>query len=102
MYVLNIWHNVNNYAEWKSVFDTDPLGREASGARRVVIERPLDDESMVVGHLEFESLDEAESFAGRLQELWSGSAASMVSNAGYTITEILDQQQLGEAGRRAA
>jgi hypothetical protein len=103
MYVLNYWHSVNDYAEWKQIFDSDPLGREASGVRRVSIERPVDDESTVIGELEFDSLGEAETFAGRLQEVWSGTASRTVSNAGFRITEVLEQQFYGsESGRRAA
>ena len=49
MYVLNYWHTVSDYAEWKKIFDSDPLGREASGVRRVSIERPVDDEHTVIG-----------------------------------------------------
>ena len=70
MYVLNYWHTVNDYGEWKKIFDSDPLGREASGVRRLSIERPMDDESTVIGELEFDTLGEAETFAGRLQEVW--------------------------------
>jgi hypothetical protein len=103
MYVLNYWHTVSDYAEWKKIFDSDPLGREASGVRRVSIERPVDDEHTVIGELEFDSLGEAETFAGRLSEIWKGSASSTVSDAGYRITEVLAQQQFGrESGRRAA
>ena len=103
MHVLNFWHTVGDYAEWKKVFDTDPLGREASGVRRYSIERPVDDESTVVGELEFDSLREAETFAGRLQELWKGPGGRLVSNAGYRITEVLEQKHFGsESGRRAA
>ena len=103
MYVLNYWHSVSDYAEWKKVFDSDPLGREASGIRRFSIERPTDDEHMVIGHLEFDSLGEAETFAGRLQEVWNGLGSRVVSNAGLNITEVLEQQQFGsESGRRAA
>ena len=103
MHILNYWHTVSDYAEWKKVFDSDPLGREVSGVRRVTIERPVDDEHMVIGHLEFDSLGEAEIFAGRLQEVWKGLAGGVVSNEGHTITEVLVQQDLrGEAARRAA
>ena len=42
MYVLNFWHTVTDYGEWKKIFDTDPLGRQASGVRRVTIERPVE------------------------------------------------------------
>jgi hypothetical protein len=103
MYILNFWHTVSDYAEWKKVFDSDPLGREASGVRRHSIERLVGDEHMVIGHLEFDSLGEAETFAGRLQEVWKGLGGKVVSDQGFTITEALEQKQLGgESARRAA
>jgi len=103
MYVLNIWHTVADYAEWKKVFDSDPLGREASGVCRYSIERPVDDEHTVVGELEFDSLAEAETFADRLEETWKGPGSRVVSNAGYRITEVLEQKHfVRESGRRAA
>jgi len=103
MYVLNYWHTVGDYAGWKKVFDTDPLGREASGVRRYSIERPLDDEHTVIGELEFDSLDEAETFAGRLQHVWDSLGSEVVSYPGYRITEVVEQRQFGsESGRRAA
>ncbi len=103
MYILNYWHTVQDYGEWKKIFDSDPLGREASGVRRVSIERPLDDEHMVIGELEFDSLGEAETFAGRLQEVWKGPASSVVSNAGYRLTEVLVNQEFhGGTARKVA
>ena len=93
MYVLNYWHTVNDYGEWKKIFDSDPLGREASGVRRLSIERPVDDEHTVIGELEFDSLGEAETFAGCLQAVWSGPASATVSNAGVRITEVLVQEE---------
>ncbi len=103
MYILNYWHSVADYGEWKKVFDRDPLGREASGVRRYVIEHPVGEEHMVIGHLEFDSLAEAETFSGRLQEVWDGLGGQVVSNTGQNITEVLEQRQFGsEAGRRAA
>ena len=103
MYVLNFWHTVGDYAEWKKVFHTDPLGREASGVRRYSIERPMDDEHTVIGELEFDNLGEAETFAGRLQEVWKGLGSQVVSNTGHRITEVLEQRLFGSAaGRRAA
>jgi hypothetical protein len=103
MYVLNFWHTVSDYAEWKKMYDRDPLGREVSGVRRVSIERPMDDEHTVIGELEFDSLGEAETFAGRLQEVWKGPAGSVVSKAGLRITEVLEQQEFrAETGRKVA
>jgi hypothetical protein len=103
MYVLNYWHTIGDYAEWKKLFDSDPLGRESSGVRRYSIERPLDDEHTVIGELDFDTRGEAETFAGRLQGLWGGPASQTVSNAGYRITEVMEQQHFGDvSGRRAA
>jgi hypothetical protein len=103
MYVLNFWHTTQSYAEWKKVFDTDPLGRAASGVRRLTIERPAGDEHTVVGHLEFDSLGEAETFAGRLKEVWKGIGSPVVSNAGLNISEILEKQELSsESARKVA
>jgi hypothetical protein len=103
MYVLNYWHAVPDYAEWKKVFDSDPLGREASGVRRLSIERPIDDEHQVIGELEFDSLGEAETFAGRLQEVWKKVGDSVVSGAGYRITEVLVQHEFrSEKARKVA
>ncbi len=103
MYVLNYWHTVSDYGEWKRMFDSDPLGREASGVRRISIERPMDDKSTVVGELEFDSLGEAETFAGRLREVWQGPESSVVSNTGIRITEVLAQQEFRrETARKVA
>ena len=103
MFVLNYWHTVPDYGEWKKVFDRDPLEREASGIRRFTIERPVGDEHRVIGHLEFDGLGEAETFAGRLQEVWKGLGGSVVSNAGSRITEVVVQQEFrGETARKVA
>ena len=103
MYVVNFWHTVADYTEWKKAFDSDPLGREASGVRRYSIERPVDDELTVIGELEFDSLREAETFAGRLQDLWKGTGSQVVSNAGSRITEVVEEKRFGsESGQQAA
>ena len=103
MYVLNFWHTVPDYAEWKRVFDSDPLDREGSGVRRYTLTRPTDDERTVIGALEFDSLGEAETFAGRLREVWKGLGSEVVADAQLRFTEVLERKQfLSEADRRAA
>jgi len=103
MYVLNYWHTVPDYAEWKRVFDTDPLDREGSGIRRYTITRPVDDEHTVIGELEFDSRGEADAFAGRLREVWNGLGSKVVADAGLRITEVLERKQFrSEAERKAA
>ena len=103
MHVLNFWHTVPDYAEWKRVFDSDPLDREGSGVRRYTLTRPTDDERTVIGALEFDSLGEAETFAGRLREVWKGLGSEVVADAQLRFTEVLERKQfLSEADRRAA
>jgi hypothetical protein len=103
MYVLNFWHTVPDYTEWKRVFDSDPLDREGSGVRRYTLTRPTDDERTVIGELEFDSLGEAETFAGRLREVWKGLGSEVVADAQLRFTEVLERKQFSsEAGRRAA
>jgi hypothetical protein len=103
MYLLNYWHTVPDYAEWKKVFDTDPLDREGSGIRRYTITRPVDDEHTVIGELEFDSLGDAETFAGRLRKVWESLGSKVVADAGLRITEVLERKQfVSETARRAA
>lgn len=103
MYVLNIWHTVSDYSEWKKTFDADPLGREASGVRRYSIERPVGADHQVIGELEFDTLGEAEAFAARLEALWKGDGSALVTGTGHRITEVVEQRLLGgSSARRAA
>ena len=100
MYVLNLWHNVSDYTEWKKLFDADPLGRERSGVRGYKVMRPTDDEHLVIGELEFDSLREAETFAGRLRELWSGIDESTMTNADLRILEVAESKEFLIQARR--
>ena len=80
-----------------------PPGAEASRRAPVSIERPVDDQHTVIGELEFDTLGEAQTFAGRLQEVWDGLGSSVVANAGLRITEVVVQQEFrGETARKAA
>jgi len=103
MYVLSLWQTVPDYAEWKRLFDSDPLGRERSGVRRYTITRPIDDERTVIGALAFDRLEEAEAFAARLREMWAGPGSALVADAGLRISEVVEEKAIGrEAERRAA
>ena len=57
----------------------------------------------MVGELEFDTLGEAQTFAGRLQEVWNGLGSGVVTNAGQRITEVVVQQEFrGETARKVA
>jgi hypothetical protein len=103
MYVLNFWHTVPDYAAWKRVFDGDPLDRAGSGVRHYTIAQPVDDERTIIGELEFATLDEVYTFAGRLRELWASLGSDVLADAQMRITKVLEAKRLsGEAERRAA
>jgi hypothetical protein len=72
MIVLRIEHPVPDYERWKSTFNADPLGREASGVRHHRVLRSSDDATHVSVDLEFDTQDEAEALLARLRELWEG------------------------------
>ena len=75
----------------------------ASGVRRYTLTRPVDAQQTVVGELEFDGLSEAETFAGRLREVWKGLGSNVIADAGLRITEVLERKQfVSETARRAA
>ncbi len=61
-----LMHYNHDYDEWKSMFDSDPVGREPGGVKRHSISRGVDDPKDIFVRLEFASVEEAKSFRDRL------------------------------------
>ncbi|GAA3672324.1 hypothetical protein GCM10023081_08340 [Arthrobacter ginkgonis] len=71
MFTLQIGYTVRDYAEFKKVFDSDPAGRAASGARSVRVFRDTDDQNNVAVLLDFDTKDAATVFLERLRsQVW--------------------------------
>ena len=71
MFTLQISYPVRDYEELKKVFDTDPAGRAASGARSVRVFRDTDDQNSVAVLLDFDTKDAATAFLERLRsQVW--------------------------------
>jgi hypothetical protein len=70
MPILKIEHAVRDYEAWKRAFDNDPVGRAAGGVRRYRVLRAADDPNYVIIELEFDHAHEAETFHGKLRDLW--------------------------------
>jgi hypothetical protein len=68
---LVVTHAVRDFDEWKQMFDSDPLGREASGVRQHRILRGTSDPNDVTIELDFDSAGEADSLRERLEEMWT-------------------------------
>ena len=68
---------VADYAAWKQVFDTDPVGREAHGATQHRIDRTHDDENHFMLSIEFPTAEQATAFLDEpmLKQSWTISGA---------------------------
>ena len=71
MPTLVVTHVVRDFDAWKEMFESDPLGREASGVRAHRILRAADDPNDLTIELDFDTTEEAEGLRGRLQEMWT-------------------------------
>lgn len=75
---------------WKGAYDSDPLGRDASGVVAARVSRPVGDDHYVVLDLDFATRSEAESFLDRLKaQVWSTPALSPAL-AGGPKTRIVE------------
>ena len=79
---------VDDYDEWKRVFDSDPAGRKAvaNGHR---ISRGMDDPSEVFLSVEYSSADDARAVLERLRG--SGVLDTFHPTVGPTIVEVAEE-----------
>ena len=71
MFTLQIGYQVRDYGAWKEVFDRDPAGRAASGARSVRVFRDAEDQNSVAVLLDFDTKEAAAAFLERLRsQVW--------------------------------
>jgi hypothetical protein len=72
MVILRIEHTVLDFESWKkNGFDSDPIGRKASGVVRYRVLQPIDDSKYALIDLEFESVNEAEVMLEKLKTMWA-------------------------------
>jgi hypothetical protein len=95
MATLQIEHAISDFEVWKKAFDDDPVRRKESGVRRYRVFRPLDDPRYVKIDLDFDSVDEAETFRAALEGLW-GSGRAAPALAGTPQTRIVEEVQAEE------
>ena len=67
MFTLQVSYPVRDYTTFKEVFDSDPAGRAASGARSVRLLRDTDDQNSVAVLLDFDTKEAASVFLERLR-----------------------------------
>ena len=76
--------DLDNYAEWKQVFDSDPVGRKAVATGHRIL-RSVDNPNVIFVAIEYKSTDEAKAFRDRL--LQSGVLDRFPLQAGPTVVE---------------
>ncbi|MFD1212552.1 putative quinol monooxygenase [Arthrobacter sp. GCM10027362] len=92
MFTLQAGYQVRDYAEWKRMFDRDPAGRAASGARSFRVFRDADDGNYVVVHLDFDTRDAANAFLERLRsQVWNDPDVMEPLLLGTPTARILEQ-----------
>jgi hypothetical protein len=93
MPTLVVTHVVSDFDAWKEMFDSDPLGREASGVRGHRIMRAADDPNDVTIELDFDTADQAESLRGRLQEMWTTAGPRLgLESPSARLVDVVERQ----------
>jgi hypothetical protein len=76
--ILQIEHQITDYATWRERFDNDPVGRAEGGVTGFRVFRPVDGPERIKVDLEFATTADAEGFRERLERFWASGAASSV------------------------
>jgi ribosomal protein L35AE/L33A len=93
MPVVRVEHAVPDFERWKAAFDSDPIDRVRSGVRSYRVSRPVDDSKYAMVDLEFDTLDEAESFLAALRNLWSRVEGTVVTSPQVRILEVIERKE---------
>ncbi len=80
MPIVRIEHSVPDFEKWKQVFDRDPADRKGSGVRRYQVLQQIDDPNYVMIDLEFETIEEAEAFLRKMEQIWGGPGKAVMQN----------------------
>lgn len=89
---MMIIYELDNFDEWKQLFDSDPAGRKAV-AKGHTISRSVDNPNEVFLSVEYKSADDAKAALGRLQE--AGVFERFRPILGPSITEVAEETTYG-------
>jgi uncharacterized protein len=90
--ILLIDYRVETFADWKAVFDADPMDRAAHGVDRYWIHRDPDDPSHHLLGMAFATLQQARAFREAMAPVWDVSGAAQ-----YWILQETDAASAGDA-----
>ena len=84
-----------SFERWKVAFESDPIGRAASGVLRYAILRAHDDPNYVMIDLEFATTAEAEAFLGKMEKIWAGAGKAVMQNPRARIVDLVEAVEIG-------
>lgn len=95
VFTVRIAHHVHDFAAWKAAFDSDPAGRQASGVRRFWISRQVDDPTLVMIDLDFDTASEAERFLTAMQSIWQAprARAALRDSPQAQIVQLVERRE---------
>jgi hypothetical protein len=91
---VRIEHAVPDFEQWKRAFDSDPVGRKASGVRRYQVLRAQDDPNLVMIDLDFDSVAEADEFLRAMEKIWAGPAKAVMQNPRARVANLVETRDL--------
>lgn len=90
MATLHIEHAITDLATWRAAFDRFAEARAGAGVTASRVFQPIDDQTYVIVHLDFESAEAAIRFRGFLEaDVWS-TPANSPGLAGSPIARVLE------------
>ena len=96
MTTLRIENTVHDYASWQEAFDKFERFRADNGVRSYRICRRASNPNEITVDLEFGSLEEAEAFVPKLEQIWSTpqSKEQLVAHTAPTLMELVRLRDL--------
>jgi hypothetical protein len=94
MILLHVEHATPNFEAWKTSFDSYAALRQQSSVRRYRIVRPIDNPNFAMIDLEFDSVGEAQSLLGAVQQLWQRVGGTLIQDPQWRICEVAETQEV--------
>ena len=94
MSTLHAEFTVADYAQWKAMFDSDPAGRQAGGARSYQISRGVENPNHVMLDIVFDDGAAAQTFLEALKPVWAAAPPGAIVNPTGTVVEIAETAQI--------
>jgi hypothetical protein len=79
---------LNDYDEWKQLFDSDPVGRKAVAKGHRIL-RAADNPNQIFLAVEYPTVDDANTFRGKLLE--SGVLDRFAPKTGPTVVDVAEE-----------